>query len=719
MATVSIHQDLLLHILYGSPAGRRFTQDTPVLPDVWIQYARDIGKPADALIVPRNDHQAHHVAEELHQRIKAFRASRRSPEGDKRPGANVADMPGLITLQCHFDEVVNVILPLTPWWVNDGMEALVSLKEDTIAERATRAFEHLLIIEAARHSGRVQGDHDHHVTLGQFFGSPERSEARGGKPARPFPDSTARLLLLISMINAARTNALDGIGDRIDVQGETCEILKVEHLGLIPPDTIGKALCDILQMSFLHERDNPESEHYKQLNEQKLRRRSEAQDNATGDEGGFDPRLIFTFSLNREGEGAVFDSVKTTKADAARRLFALSNDRITWAVIDSGIDAQHHAFRKYPAGHVFGQMDDWDETETPLTRDKTRVVARYDMTLISELRNRDSLFDDTARLTLARRIRGNIDLPAEDGGSLAAEADVLNLLDEARGDLEKRRPLNWDLVEQITRLRHDRTPDKHHGTHVAGTLGGRWPEARGDKTVWVEGMCPDIRLIDFNVIGGSLRATEFAVIAAMRLIRHLNERNDYMVVHGANLSLAIPHDVTNYACGRTPVCVECEALVNNGVVVVAAAGNAGYNVFKTKDRDMPLHTETSIADPGNAEAVITVGSTHRLEPHNYGVSYFSSRGPTGDGRMKPDLVAPGEKIDAPICAQQFATLEGTSMAAPHVSGAAALLMMRFPELIGNPQRIKQILCSSATDLGRERAYQGCGLVDVLRALQSV
>jgi subtilisin family serine protease len=87
--------------------------------------------------------------------------------------------------------------------------------------------------------------------------------------------------------------------------------------------------------------------------------------------------------------------------------------------------------------------------------------------------------------------------------------------------------------------------------------------------------------------------------------------------------------------------------------------------------------------------------------------------------MKPDLVAPGEKIDAPICAQQFATLEGTSMAAPHVSGAAALLMARFPELIGNAKRIKQILCDSATDLGRERAYQGCGLVDVLRALQSV
>jgi serine protease AprX len=59
------------------------------------------------------------------------------------------------------------------------------------------------------------------------------------------------------------------------------------------------------------------------------------------------------------------------------------------------------------------------------------------------------------------------------------------------------------------------------------------------------------------------------------------------------------------------------------------------------------------------------------------------------------------------------------MAAPHVSGAAALLMARNPELVGQPDRIKSILCSSATDLGRERYFQGHGLLDVLRALQSV
>jgi hypothetical protein len=59
------------------------------------------------------------------------------------------------------------------------------------------------------------------------------------------------------------------------------------------------------------------------------------------------------------------------------------------------------------------------------------------------------------------------------------------------------------------------------------------------------------------------------------------------------------------------------------------------------------------------------------------------------------------------------------MAAPHVSGAAALLMARHQELIGRPQRIKEILCRTATDLGRERQFQGAGMLDVLRALQSI
>ena len=81
-------------------------------------------------------------------------------------------------------------------------------------------------------------------------------------------------------------------------------------------------------------------------------------------------------------------------------------------------------------------------------------------------------------------------------------------------------------------------------------------------------------------------------------------------IHGANLSLSIPHNVRNYACGRTPVCNECERLVNSGVVVVAAAGNHGYQNFQTKEGIFESYAAFSITDPGNADGVITVGATH-------------------------------------------------------------------------------------------------------------
>jgi subtilisin family serine protease len=154
------------------------------------------------------------------------------------------------------------------------------------------------------------------------------------------------------------------------------------------------------------------------------------------------------------------------------------------------------------------------------------------------------------------------------------------------------------------------------------------------------------------------------------------------------------------------------------VVVVAAAGNFGYQNIMLNDQPFNNYLALSITDPGNADRVITVGSTHHYAPFTYGVSYFSSRGPTGDGRLKPDVVAPGERIYAPVLNDNWDYLDGTSMSAPHVSGAAALLMACYPELVGKPDKIKRILCETATDLGRERNFQGHGLLDVLRALQS-
>ncbi|HEX8031612.1 MAG TPA: S8 family peptidase [Vicinamibacterales bacterium] len=398
-----------------------------------------------------------------------------------------------------------------------------------------------------------------------------------------------------------------------------------------------------------------------------------------------DPReIIFQVSLNRKVSPALERSVPAVKGDAARSLFKVDTRKIGWAVIDSGIDREHLAF-----------LDRDQDAEGT-----TRVVKSLDFTRMRRISCVQNQMQAGELRDLAKEVGARV-------------SDVRDWLKVLRDDAAAKRPTNWEVAERLL-LVGDTKPEISHGTHVAGIIG-----ARKHKEQFNDGMCPDIRLYDFRVLAKTEEDTEFAVIGALQYIRYINERHSYTSIHGANLSLSIPHNVRNYACGRTPVCNECQRLIESGVVVVAAAGNRGYQRFETKDGLFEGYAAFSITDPGNADDVITVGATHGNWPHTYGVSYFSSRGPTGDGRPKPDLVAPGERIEAPVPGNTTAPESGTSMAAPHVSGAAAMLMARYPELIGNPRRIKKILCESATDLDRERSFQGHGMLDVLRAFQSI
>jgi subtilisin family serine protease len=217
----------------------------------------------------------------------------------------------------------------------------------------------------------------------------------------------------------------------------------------------------------------------------------------------------------------------------------------------------------------------------------------------------------------------------------------------------------------------------------------------------------------------------------------LNDNPKLLRVHGVNLSVGYEFDAEMFACGQSPLCAEVNRLVQSGVVVVAAAGNTGFGTVAAVARKTKVGLSNTINDPGNAESAITVGATHRDSPYTYGVSYFSSKGPTGDGRLKPDLVAPGERITScgagrnlknatasatlSVGATDACYLEdtGTSMAAPHVSGAIAAFLSIRREFIGKPLDVKRIFLSTASPLGRERYFEGHGLIDLIRAIQSV
>jgi subtilisin family serine protease len=372
-------------------------------------------------------------------------------------------------------------------------------------------------------------------------------------------------------------------------------------------------------------------------------------------------------------------STSTVKADAARRAFSCDGNDVVWAVIDSGIDASHAHFQAHD--NLSQVPADWHADFT-----------------------------------------GN-DAPLVDGfghgshvaGIIAGEVPSVGL------------GAHPSIIAYSRMLKAD------------GEQVGREVEYDRLEVPSISGIAPRTKLVSLKVLDDNGSGAVSNIIAALGHIHGINNYGRYLRIHGVNLSVGYPFDPEWFACGQSQLCVEVDRLARTGVVVVAAAGNSGYGTVSTKfTKAREAGLMLTINDPGNADRAITVGSTHREMPHVYGVSYFSSKGPTGDGRSKPDLVAPGEKIlscaagkmrdeialklpetTPPQVPPTYLEHSGTSMAAPHVSGVIAALLSARREFIGQPERIKEIFTRTATDLGRERHFQGYGLVDLMRAIQSI
>ncbi|OGX90059.1 hypothetical protein BEN49_24040 [Hymenobacter coccineus] len=292
------------------------------------------------------------------------------------------------------------------------------------------------------------------------------------------------------------------------------------------------------------------------------------------------PRAIYRIWPDFPIRGLLNKSISTVKGDAAHASYAALGAGIVWAVLDSGIDGAHPHFATY-----------------------------QNLALPPPLTHADFTRPDGTAATALRDGQG-------------------------------------------------------HGTHVAGIIAGQWPaggaplrafnrrrDEQGEidyapvEAAAISGIAPRCQLLSLKVLDDDGAGAASNLIAAIGLIQEINGYGRRLLVHGVNMSVGYEFDPEWFACGQSPLCVEVNRLVRSGVAVVVAAGNTGYGTAQSQfNGAISAGMGLTINDPGNADLALTVGSTHRDMPHIYGVSYFSSKGPTGDGRAKPDLVAPGEKI---------------------------------------------------------------------------
>jgi subtilisin family serine protease len=232
-----------------------------------------------------------------------------------------------------------------------------------------------------------------------------------------------------------------------------------------------------------------------------------------------------------------------------------------------------------------------------------------------------------------------------------------------------------------------------HGTHVASIVAGT---GEGAPTVR-KGVAPGASLLNAKVLNRNGSGTFEQIIKGL----------EWAAAQGAdvaNMSLG----TQSAAEGTDPLIEAVDSISkSSGMLIVVSAGNLGSG-------------ESTIASPGWANEALTVGAVTKQDA----LAPFSSRGPRlGDFAIKPDISGPGVDIVAaratgsnlgPIVDNTYQTLSGTSMAAPHVAGAAAILAQRFPHYTND--KLKNTLISTAKPHAEQTVYQqGGGRLDVARA----
>lgn len=224
---------------------------------------------------------------------------------------------------------------------------------------------------------------------------------------------------------------------------------------------------------------------------------------------------------------------------------------------------------------------------------------------------------------------------------------------------------------------NDPLDDNGHGTHVAGIVA-----ANGV----LKGVAPDASLMAYKVLAAEGWGLGSWILAGIE--QAVMDNVDVM-----NLSLGGPGDADD------PLSEAIDNASIAGVVCVVAAGNAGSKYY-------------TVDSPGCARRAFTVGASDK----NDSIAKFSSRGPAKvTYTIKPDILAPGVKIQSTMLNGEYKSLNGTSMATPHVAGAVALFIDKYPGY--SPGQIKSIFMQTAVDLGYDIWTQGTGRIDLVNAFE--
>ena len=337
------------------------------------------------------------------------------------------------------------------------------------------------------------------------------------------------------------------------------------------------------------------------------------------------------------------------------------------------IDALLGKVGRFDVTHRFSIVNGFAAT---MTKGQVQALARQPEVVHVEENSIVRTFNDSAQqsfgVTKARADAPSLDGDADGAVGTYSKDDLVAAVIDTGID-PNHQDLNGGKViafKDYVNWRTSPYDDNGHGTHVAGTIAGDV----------MAGVAPAAALVGVKVLNAQGSGTAANITAA---IDWVVQNKDVYGIEAINLSLG----ASGCANGTDTNSLAVNRAHDAGIVVAVAAGNEGPG------------TCTS-GSPGAAAKALTVGAIADLGVNGFKQADFSSRGKTADGRIKPDVSAPGVTITSAASgtASGYANMSGTSMATPFVAGVALLMRDANPAL--SSQQVKDHVMATAVDWGR-------------------